>query len=87
DDLAQGPEAVRAVPNGRHRFQYLTTVDARVARAFVISNGTLTISLDAFNVLNDANEVEEHVYSGPSFRAVTAIQPPRTLRIGFQVAF
>ncbi|MBI4476159.1 MAG: TonB-dependent receptor, partial [Acidobacteria bacterium] len=51
DDLAQGPEAVRAVPNGRHRFQYLTRVDARVARAFVISNGTLTISLDAFNVL------------------------------------
>ncbi|MBI3262268.1 MAG: TonB-dependent receptor, partial [Acidobacteria bacterium] len=87
DDLAQGPDVVRAVPNGRHRFQYLATLDARLARTFTVLNGALTISLDAFNLLNDANEVEEDVVSGPRFRAVTAVQPPRTIRVGLAVSF
>jgi hypothetical protein len=87
DDLAQGPEVVRAVPNGRHRFQYLATLDARLARTFMVLNGTLTISLDAFNLLNEANEVEEQVVSSARFRAVTAVQPPRVVRIGLQLGF
>lgn len=87
DDLAQGPEVVRAVPNGRHRFQYLATLDVRLAKTFTVLTGRLTISLDGFNLLNEANEVEEHVVTGARFRAVTAVQPPRVIRIGLQVGF
>jgi hypothetical protein len=31
------------------------------------------------------NEVEEDVTDGPSFRAVTATQPPRAVRIGLRL--
>jgi hypothetical protein len=43
--------------------------------------------VDAFNLLNRANEVEENVVSGAAFRDVTAVQPPRTIRIGIHVSF
>jgi hypothetical protein len=32
------------------------------------------------------NEVEEDVVWGPRFRTVTAVQPPRTVRLGLRLS-
>jgi hypothetical protein len=86
-DLRQGPEAVRAVPNGRHRFTYALTVDARIEATLPVASRRLAVVAEAFNLLGTAHEVEEDVVSGPEFRTVTAVQPPRAIRLGLRYAF
>jgi hypothetical protein len=34
-----------------------------------------------------SNEVEEDVVSGPGFRTISAVQPPRVVRLGFRFTF
>jgi len=85
--LGQGAEAIRAFPNGASRFSYTTTLDARVRKGFRVDGHRLDLILDAYNLLNRANEVEEVVVSGPAFRTPTAVQPPRAFDIGVQVSF
>jgi hypothetical protein len=87
DDLNQGPELVRAVPNGRHRFTYIMTVDARLARRFETRAGALALALEAFNLFDQRSSVEEHVLSDAEFRRSTAVQPPRVLRLGMAFEF
>jgi hypothetical protein len=45
------------------------------------------VVLEAFNLLDTANEVEEDVATGPSFRRPTAIEPPRAFRLGVRLDF
>ena len=87
EGLAQGPEAVAAVSRGDHRFTYILTVDARLARDFTLGRARATASVEAFSLMRQRKEVEEYVVSGPDFRRVTATQPPRALRLGLAVAF
>jgi hypothetical protein len=87
-NLNQGPEAVMAYQNGRPtRFTYISTTDVRLQAPFSIGSGRLTVIVDAFNVFNIGREVEEHVLNGADFRAVSAIEPPRTIRLGLRFAF
>jgi hypothetical protein len=83
--LPQGAEAIPAIRRGDHRFTFTLTVDARIERAFRMGKGRLAVAVEAFNLLDMKNEVEEDVAFGPSFRRVTAIQPPRALRIGLRL--
>jgi hypothetical protein len=83
--LPQGAEAISAIRRSEHRFTFTLTVDARLERAFRIGNRRLALSAEAFNILDMRNEVEEDVVTGPSFRRVTAIQPPRAVRIGLRI--
>jgi hypothetical protein len=85
--LNQGPEAVQAIPNGRSRFTYTLTLDARVEKGFAIGRFRPAAVLEAFNLLDTANEVEEDVATGPSFRRPTAIEPPRAFRLGLRLEF
>jgi hypothetical protein len=85
--LAQGAEAIRAFPNGDSRFAYTLTVDARLQKGFAIGGHRIVAMLDAFNLLNQSNEVEELTLTGPSYRIPTAVQPPRTLRAGLRITF
>src|SRR5687767_8500961 len=87
EDLAQGPEAVAAVRRGDHRFTYILTLDARLARDFTLGRARATASVEAFSLFRQRKEVEEYVVSGPDFRRVTATQPPRALRLGVAFAF
>jgi hypothetical protein len=50
-----------------------------------VGKGRLAIAVEAFNLLDMKSEVEEDVASGPSFRRVTAIQPPPAVRIGLRL--
>ena len=43
--------------------------------------------LQVFNLLNTNNEVEEDEVTRASFRAPTAVQPPRSIRLGLRFTF
>jgi hypothetical protein len=80
-------------PEGRpltadgNRFTYTLTVDARVEKGISLGAARLALVAEVFNLLNQRNEVEEDPVWGPSFRASTALQPPRALRLGARLDF
>ena len=86
-NLNQGPEAIRAFANGRTRFTYSMTVDARLQKGFAIGTGRVDAIIDAYNLLNTAKEVEEFPVTGPTSRLTAAVQPPRAIHLGFRVVF
>ena len=47
----------------------------------------VAIVAEAFNLLNNAIEVEEDGVVTREFRATTVVQPPRAIRLGFRVDF
>ncbi len=85
--LNQGIEAVRAFRNGRTRFTFSMTVDARLQKAFTIGTRRLTAILDAYNVFNQALEVEEFSVTGATSRLTSAVQPPRVIQLGIHIPF
>jgi TonB-dependent receptor-like protein/polysaccharide lyase family 4-like protein len=84
-ELNQGAEAIRAYREGRTRFMYALTVDARIEKRVTVRAFDVGVVIEAFNLLNTKNEVEEDVLTGPNFRATTAVQPPRVVRIGLRL--
>ena len=85
--LNQGTEIIRAFPAGDSRFTYTGTLDLRLQKGFAAGSARIDAILDAYNVVNLGNEVEERVVTGPGFRTITAIQPPRTLHLGLRLTF
>jgi len=45
------------------------------------------VIFEAYNLTNATIEAEEYVVTGPDFRRVSAVQPPRAMRIGLRLAF
>jgi hypothetical protein len=87
-DLNQGPEAIQAYTRGHSRFTFTFTLDARVEKRFAIGAARgVAIVAEAFNLLNNAIEVEEDAVVTREFRATTAVQPPRAIRLGLRVEF
>ena len=86
-DLAQGPALVQAYENGRTRFMFFATIDARIEKWFTVGRRRAALRLDVFNLTNLDNEVEENPLTGVDFRRTTAVQPPRAVRLGFHVDF
>jgi len=87
-DLNQGAEAIGAYTRGHSRFTFTFTLDARLEKRFAIgAHGGVAVVAEAFNLLNSAIEVEEDPVVTREFRATTAVQPPRAIRIGFRVDF
>jgi hypothetical protein len=85
--LRQGAEAIRAFPNGESRFTFTGTLDVRVQKGFRVGATRVDAIVDGYNVVNLDKEVEERVVTGPGFRTVTAIQPPRVFHLGLRVTF
>lgn len=83
--LAQGPEPVQAVSRGDHRFTYTATLDARVEKGFRAGRARIAGVVEVFNLLGLQHEVEENVVTGPAFRQVVAVQPPRAIRVGVRI--
>jgi hypothetical protein len=87
-DLNQGTEFVRAYPAGDARFMFTGTLDLRLQKRVKFGPTGVDLFVDAYNVLNMGNEVEEHVVTGfPAFRDITAIQPPLSVHIGLRLGF
>jgi hypothetical protein len=91
--LPQGPFLVETTPRGSvdggNRAQYVANWNLRLSRKFVAAAGGFTVSADIFNLTNSAQRLQEDDLSGPSFnlRLPVAIQPPRSVRIGFRYEF
>jgi hypothetical protein len=86
-NLNQGPEAVRAFRNGRTRFTFEMTVDARLRKGFTMGGHRADVVLEAYNLFNQYLEVEEITVSGPTSRAKSASQPPRAVYVGIRIPF
>jgi len=86
-NLNQGPEIVRAFRNGRTRFTFTATLDARLQKGFAVGSNRLAIVLDGYNLLNTQIEIEEFQVGGPLSRTTTAVQPPRALHAGLRFSF
>jgi hypothetical protein len=86
-NLNQGPELVRAFRNGRTRFTFTGTLDARVQKGFTSGKWRIALVLEGYNVLDMAYEIEEFQLTGPQSRATTAIQPPPSLHAGIRIEF
>lgn len=83
--LAQGAEAVRGFANGRSRFAFTGTLDLRVQKRFMVRGTAMDAIADVYNALDMGKEVEEYVITGPRFREITAVQPPRAIMIGVRL--
>jgi hypothetical protein len=86
-DLRQGADFVMAIPRGRARYTFAITWDARVEKVFRVGRSQLSGVLEVFNLLDNVNETEEDIVTGPEYRTPTFVQPPRTFRGGVRVAF
>jgi len=85
--LNQGAEILRTHPAGDTRFAYTGTLDVRLQKGIVVGRKRIDVVVDAYNVINRGNEVEEDVVTGPAFRSVTAIQPPLAVHLGIRLTF
>ncbi len=86
-NLNQGAEIVRAFRNGRTRFTFTATLDARLQKGFAVGSSRLALVLDGYNLLNTQIEIEEFQVGGPLSRTTTAVQPPRALHAGLRLSF
>jgi hypothetical protein len=86
-DVEHGVDFIPALPRGLTRFTYVFTLDTRLEKQIRIGGGNASVILQVFNLLNTNNEVEEDEVTGPGFRAPTAVQPPRAVRLGLRVTF
>ena len=86
-NLNQGPELVRAFRNGRTRFTFTGTLDARVQKGFSSGTRRIALVLEGYNVLGMAYEIEEFQLTGPRSRATTAVQPPPSIHAGIRFEF
>jgi len=88
EGLSQGAEIIHTYPRGLQRFTFAFTFDARVELHWPLgARRSIALAADAFNLFETANEVEEDVVTGPGFRTVTAVQPPRVIRLGLRLRF
>jgi hypothetical protein len=86
-NLNQGPEIVRAFRNGRTRFTFTGTLDARLQKGFNVGSRRLAVVLEGYNLLNMGLEVEEVQVTGALSRATTAVLPPSALHVGVRLTF
>jgi hypothetical protein len=85
--LNQGADAVRAFSNGESRFMFVGTLDTRLQKAVTVGSARMDLFLDAYNLLNMSNSVEENVAAPPDVRIATAVQPPRSFHVGVRVGW
>jgi hypothetical protein len=86
-DLNQGTDFVPALPRGLTRFTYAFTLDTRLEKELPVRGYRAALVIHVFNLLNTNNEIEENEVTGPAFRSPTAVQPPRSVRLGVRVTF
>ena len=67
---------------------YTGTLDLRLQKQVTLGSTSIALFVDAYNAINMGNEVEERVVTGsPTFRDITAIQPPLAVHIGLRLQF
>jgi hypothetical protein len=78
---------LRLEPFGAERESSVPLLNLRASKKIKLVRRDFEVSLDALNLIN-SNSVKAASYvSGPSFRSVTDVVPPRQIRVGAQVRF
>jgi hypothetical protein len=78
---------LRLEEQGSQKEKAYALLNVRAGKKFTVARHPLQVSLDALNIIN-SNAVKEASYvSGPTFRDVLNIVPPRQLRLGIQYQF
>ena len=88
----------RSVPNastvtiplealGAQRDPNQHVLNVRAARSFRLAGRRLELSLQVFNVLNANTATVTRYVSGPTYRAISEILPPRVARFGAEFSF
>jgi hypothetical protein len=91
--LAQGPilipTTVRGSPEGGNRAQYVLNWNLRLGKELTLPRGRLTALVEALNVSNTNNKIQESDLSWSAFnlRLPIAIQPPRFVRFELRYEF
>jgi hypothetical protein len=86
----QGQAAIFAEPRGSQMLPALPILDLRVEKSFNLGRTSFSLFADAFNVFNGSvATAAQAVSSSPAlvFGEMTAIQDPRTFRLGFRFIF
>jgi hypothetical protein len=63
------------------------TIDLRLQKGFLIGTRLVVAFADGYNILNNANEIEEFPVTSPKSRFTAAVQPPRAIHIGLRLTF
>jgi len=87
DGVFQGRDLVMAIPRGAQRFTYMFTLDAKIEKDVTLGRRQVGVVFEAYNLTNATIEAEEYVVTGHAFRRVSAVQPPRAVRVGLRLAF
>jgi hypothetical protein len=88
--LDQGYETIYAEPWGKYHVDPQRNVNLNLAKTFKLSNITLTLLGDVYNLLNSHDVRWDYdVFNGygPYFGKIYAIQQPRTFRVGFRIMY
>jgi hypothetical protein len=86
-NLNQGPELIRAFRNGRTRFTFTGTLDARVQKDLTSGPRKVAMVVEGYNILDMGYEIEEFQLTGPRSRSTTATQPPLSIHAGIRIEF
>ena len=86
--LNQGSSGFNAEPQGSQRLPFQHLLDVRVEKRFQLKGYQPRVFFEAFNLLNsnDATGIGSLIGS-PTYERITAIMPPRTLRVGLGLQF
>jgi len=88
--LYQGDETIYAEEKGSYGLPDLSVLDLRLEKVFRIKGVALSVFADGFNLFNENNATEVETLSSNSnrvFGVMTAIENPRTFRIGMKFEF
>jgi hypothetical protein len=83
----QGRKDVFIEPRGSGRYDDQLRLDARIEKRFTLRGGALGVSVEGFNIMNDAAVTAMTTRSGLFYGTPQAIVAPRRLRVGATYRF
>ena len=88
--LDQGYKTIYAEPWGKYTVDPQKNININLAKIFKISNFSLTLFSDVYNLLNSHDvrwDYDVFQSYGPYFGKIFTIQMPRTYRVGFRISY
>jgi hypothetical protein len=86
--LSTGPTTFNAETPGAKRTPFQSMIDVRLEKSFQLGRTRPSVFFEAFNLLNSNTAIGiGSLYKSPTFDKITAILPPRILRLGVALNF
>ena len=85
--LNQGSQSIRVVPRREFRKDNVSVLDLRFGKQFDVQQGSVEVSIDLYNALNQAAGLRETETVGSSLGRVTEVIAPILVRFGLALRF